>query len=107
MIRQQAPRSERASITRPLPHPAGRPEAARRQRGLPEHRGHLHRKEGIIVISLGRRSVALLAAASLLLGGCASEGGGDTGKAASKTIEWWHIQNIEPMLPVWQALANE
>ena len=39
------------------------------------------------MISLGRRSVALLAAASLLLGGCASEDGGDTGKAASKTIE--------------------
>ena len=30
------------------------------------------------MISLGRRSVALLAAASLLLGGCASEDGGDT-----------------------------
>ncbi|WP_285774175.1 extracellular solute-binding protein [Microtetraspora sp. NBRC 13810] len=65
-------------------------------------------------MSLGRRSAALFAVAALLLSGCGGggDGGGDgggnqAGGAETTTIEWWHIQNIEPMLPVWDAMARE
>ncbi|MCG5212781.1 extracellular solute-binding protein [Streptosporangium soli] len=58
-------------------------------------------------MSFSRRSAALLAATALLLAGC---GGGqdeaDPGSTAT-TIEWWHIQNIKPMQPVWEQLARE
>lgn len=62
------------------------------------------------VHSLSRRAV-VLATAALLGIACAATacGSGDDGDAAAgvTTIEWWHIQNTEPMLPVWQALADE
>lgn len=63
-------------------------------------------------MSLARRSAVLFAAGTLLLAGCGSSGEGDGGTAAGGggekvTIEWWHIQNIEPMKPVWDAVAKE
>ncbi|WP_308169975.1 extracellular solute-binding protein [Acrocarpospora catenulata] len=55
-----------------------------------------------------------VAAAALFLAGCGSsgsetpQGGGGSGAAQEKvTIEWWHIQNIEPMKPVWDQLAKD
>lgn len=63
-----------------------------------------------MIKSLGRRSVVLLAASALLLAGCSGGGneGGEEGQAnGAVTIEWWHIQNTEPMRPVWDALAKE
>jgi raffinose/stachyose/melibiose transport system substrate-binding protein len=54
--------------------------------------------------------VALGAAAALLLAGC----GGNDNKSSSPgssskkvTINWWHIQNTEPLRPVWQQIANQ
>jgi raffinose/stachyose/melibiose transport system substrate-binding protein len=44
--------------------------------------------------------------------GDADEGGGDgdeeaTGDGEPVTIEWWHIQNVDPMLGVWEEIATE
>jgi raffinose/stachyose/melibiose transport system substrate-binding protein len=63
------------------------------------------------VLSLTRRSVALGAAAALLLAGCGG-GGGDNNSSSSGggskkvTINWWHIQNTEPLRPVWDQIAK-
>jgi raffinose/stachyose/melibiose transport system substrate-binding protein len=64
------------------------------------------------VLSLTRRSVALGAAATLLLAGCGG-GGGDNNSSSSSggskkvTINWWHIQNTEPLRPVWDQIAKQ
>lgn len=54
----------------------------------------------------------VLATATLLLaatacGGDSSDSGDGNAAAGVTTIQWWHIQNTEPMLPVWQALADD
>ncbi|MET0697272.1 MAG: extracellular solute-binding protein [Acidimicrobiia bacterium] len=79
-----------------------------------------------------RRSMAILAILALVLAAC---GGGGTGEDATTTtggavtettaaeaatttaaaeepaeevtIEWWHIQNTDPMMTLWQDMANE
>ncbi|WP_416904668.1 extracellular solute-binding protein [Micromonospora echinospora] len=44
-------------------------------------------------------------AGAYLLGAC---GGGDSGDPDDpQAINWWHIQNTDPMLPVWAAMAKE
>ena len=60
------------------------------------------------VHSFSRRAT-VVAAATLLLAAtaCGSGDNGDDAAAGVTTIEWWHIQNTEPMLPVWQALADD
>jgi raffinose/stachyose/melibiose transport system substrate-binding protein len=64
------------------------------------------------VVSLTRRSVALGAAAALLLAGCGG-GGGDKNSSSSSggskkvTINWWHIQNTDPLRPVWDQIAKQ
>jgi raffinose/stachyose/melibiose transport system substrate-binding protein len=62
-------------------------------------------------MSLRQRSVVLLTAGALLLAGCSSdEGTGGSqaeGGGEKVTIDWWHIQNIEPVRPVWDAVAKE
>ncbi|WP_229402344.1 extracellular solute-binding protein [Micromonospora okii] len=40
-----------------------------------------------------------------LLSGCGDGGSGDPD--GPQAINWWHIQNTEPMLPVWAAMAQE
>jgi len=48
-------------------------------------------------------------AAVLGIGACSSDNPGGSGTAdpnAPATIEWWHIANTPPMLPVWQQLAD-
>lgn len=55
---------------------------------------------------LSRRSLLGLAgttASALLLSACGDEPTAD----GPQTINWWHIQNTEPMLPVWAAVAKE
>jgi raffinose/stachyose/melibiose transport system substrate-binding protein len=47
-----------------------------------------------------RRTVALCAAAMLVLSGCSGGGGNGRPEAGSTTIDWWHIQNTDPMRPV-------
>ncbi|SCL55991.1 extracellular solute-binding protein [Micromonospora chersina] len=57
---------------------------------------------------LSRRSLLGLAGAgagALLLGACGDDKAEDPN--APQTINWWHIQNTEPMLPVWAAMAKE
>jgi raffinose/stachyose/melibiose transport system substrate-binding protein len=57
---------------------------------------------------LSRRSLLGLAGAgagALLLGACGDDKAADPD--APQTINWWHIQNTEPMLPVWAAMAKE
>ncbi|HZB29287.1 MAG TPA: extracellular solute-binding protein [Streptosporangiaceae bacterium] len=63
------------------------------------------------MLSLTRRSAALGVAAALLLAGC---GGGDGdnssssgGSAKKVTIDWWHIQNTEPLRPIWDQIAKQ
>ncbi|MEV0608990.1 extracellular solute-binding protein [Polymorphospora rubra] len=54
---------------------------------------------------LSRRSLMGLAGASagaILLGACS-----DDAADGPQTIDWWHIQNTEPMLSVWAAMARE
>ncbi|WP_062429562.1 extracellular solute-binding protein [Herbidospora daliensis] len=65
-------------------------------------------------MSLTRRAVVTAAAAALLLAGCSTggeeapaTGGGSQAAQEKVVIDWWHIQNIEPMLPVWDAMAKE
>ncbi|MEU5550270.1 MULTISPECIES: extracellular solute-binding protein [unclassified Micromonospora] len=56
---------------------------------------------------VSRRSLlglAGLGASAFLLGGC---GGDDSDSPGTpQTVKWWHIQNTEPMLPVWADLAR-
>ncbi|WP_326558100.1 extracellular solute-binding protein [Micromonospora sp. NBC_01796] len=57
---------------------------------------------------LSRRSLLGLAGASagaFLLAGCGNDESADP--EGPQTINWWHIQNTEPMLPVWAAMAKE
>jgi raffinose/stachyose/melibiose transport system substrate-binding protein len=44
------------------------------------------------------------AAGAALLGGCDRHGHASSN---GKTIEWWHIQNTDPMLSVWAGLAKD
>ncbi|MEU8018701.1 extracellular solute-binding protein [Micromonospora parva] len=57
---------------------------------------------------LSRRTLLGLAGAgagAYLLSACGDDEPSDPN--APRTINWWHIQNTEPMLPVWAALASE
>ncbi|MFI6162431.1 raffinose/stachyose/melibiose transport system substrate-binding protein [Micromonospora haikouensis] len=58
---------------------------------------------------LSRRTLLGLVGAgagAYLLSGCSGDDeSGDPN--APQTIDWWHIQNTEPMLPVWAAAAEE
>lgn len=56
---------------------------------------------------LSRRNLLGLAgttAGALLLSACGNE---EPAADGPQTINWWHIQNTEPMLPVWAAMAKE
>src|SRR5262245_35248651 len=56
--------------------------------------------------ALRRRSflgLAGAAAGAALLPACRKQGS----SADSKTIDWWHIQNTDPMLSVWAGLARD
>jgi len=58
---------------------------------------------------ISRRSLLGLAGAgagALILGAC-SKDKSNTNANGPQTINWWHIQNTEPMLPVWAAMAKE
>jgi raffinose/stachyose/melibiose transport system substrate-binding protein len=57
------------------------------------------------VNSFVRRILLCSAAAALLLTACG--GNGDNQTSGRQTIDWWHIQNTDPMLPVWRALAKD
>jgi raffinose/stachyose/melibiose transport system substrate-binding protein len=63
-------------------------------------------------LRISRRSLLGLAGAgagAVILGACSDQGGGG-GEAAGggpQTIDWWHIQNTEPLLPVWDAMAKD
>ncbi|WBB80979.1 extracellular solute-binding protein [Micromonospora sp. WMMD882] len=56
---------------------------------------------------LSRRTLLGLVGAgvgSYLLSACSGDDSADSG--GSQTINWWHIQNTEPMLPVWADIAK-
>jgi raffinose/stachyose/melibiose transport system substrate-binding protein len=56
--------------------------------------------------ALRRRSflgLAGTAAGAVFLGGCSRE----QAASGSKTINWWHIANTDPMLSVWAKLARD
>ncbi|KXK58921.1 ABC transporter substrate-binding protein [Micromonospora rosaria] len=58
---------------------------------------------------LSRRSLLGLVGAgagAYLLSGCSGDDE-SSDPNAPQTINWWHIQNTEPMLPVWAAMAQE
>jgi raffinose/stachyose/melibiose transport system substrate-binding protein len=55
-----------------------------------------------------RRSIlglAGLGAGAIILGGCSDDDDGGSGGTAQ--VDWWHIANTEPMLPIWDAMAKE
>ncbi|WP_166387034.1 extracellular solute-binding protein [Catellatospora methionotrophica] len=57
---------------------------------------------------LSRRTLLGIAGAgagAYLLSACGSDE--PTNPDGPQTINWWHIQNTEPMLPVWAAMAKE
>ncbi|MGB2569440.1 extracellular solute-binding protein [Micromonospora citrea] len=57
---------------------------------------------------LSRRTLLGLVGAgagAYLLSACSDDDSGDPD--GPQTINWWHIQNTEPMLPVWAAMAQE
>lgn len=57
---------------------------------------------------LSRRTLLGLVGAGVggyLLSACSSDDSGDSN--GSQAINWWHIQNTEPMLPVWAAIAKD
>lgn len=61
-----------------------------------------------MITHLSRRTLLGLAGAgagACLLSACGD--GESSDPNAPQTINWWHIQNTEPMLPVWAALATE
>jgi len=63
-----------------------------------------------MTLHLARRSLLGLAGAgagAVLLGACSDDDTGSTDTNAPQTINWWHIQNGEPMLSVWAGMAKE
>jgi raffinose/stachyose/melibiose transport system substrate-binding protein len=59
---------------------------------------------------LSRRNFLALAGAgagAVLLGACGTDGAPATNPNAPQTIKWWHIQNGDPLKPVWAAIAKE
>jgi raffinose/stachyose/melibiose transport system substrate-binding protein len=58
---------------------------------------------------MGKWVLGLIVAAALVATGCGSDDD-DGGEAASSggpvTIEWWHIQNNDPMKTIWQEAAD-
>jgi raffinose/stachyose/melibiose transport system substrate-binding protein len=61
-----------------------------------------------------RRSLLALAGAgagAMALAACGGEGGGEAtpevDTSSPQTIRWWHIQNTDPLLPVWKQLADD
>jgi raffinose/stachyose/melibiose transport system substrate-binding protein len=57
---------------------------------------------------LSRRSLLGLAGAgagALVLGACGDDESANPN--GPQTVNWWHIQNTDPMLPVWAAMASE
>ncbi|MFG1914799.1 extracellular solute-binding protein [Micromonospora sp. NPDC048898] len=58
---------------------------------------------------LSRRTLLGLAGAgagAYLLSACSGDDK-SSDPNAPQTINWWHIQNTDPLLPVWAAMANE
>ena len=59
---------------------------------------------------MGKWVLGLIVAAALVATGCGSDddGGGEaTSNGGPVTIEWWHIQNTDPMLSIWQDVADQ
>jgi raffinose/stachyose/melibiose transport system substrate-binding protein len=59
---------------------------------------------------MGKWVLGLIVAAALVVTGCGSDddGGGEAaGGGGPVTIEWWHIQNNDPMKTIWQAAADQ
>ncbi|WP_327022008.1 extracellular solute-binding protein [Micromonospora sp. NBC_01739] len=60
-----------------------------------------------MTLHVSRRSLLGLAGAgagAVLLGGCADDE--SDGPVGPQRINWWHIQNTDPMLPVWAEMAR-
>ncbi len=56
----------------------------------------------------GRRGLAVLCATILAVGAAGSVRSSAASKPAKKvTINWWHIQNADPMLSVWAGIAKD
>ncbi|MEV6237577.1 extracellular solute-binding protein [Lentzea sp. NPDC051838] len=60
----------------------------------------------VIMRSGQKISVALAAAATLLLAAC-SGSGGDASANGPVTLTWWHNRTTEPMKSIWQGIADD
>ncbi|GAA3678086.1 carbohydrate ABC transporter substrate-binding protein (CUT1 family) [Lentzea atacamensis] len=56
--------------------------------------------------SVHKMSVALAAAATLVLAAC-SGSGGDASANGPVTLTWWHNRTTEPMKTIWQQIADD
>ena len=57
----------------------------------------------------GRLAAGALTAAAMLIAACGGDDGGSSGSGSSGkavTIDWWHIQNTDPMKSIWQQAAD-
>jgi len=55
-----------------------------------------------------RLAVAALAATAMLLAACGGDDSSSEGSSSGKsvTIDWWHIQNTDPMKTIWKQAAD-
>ncbi|ANZ41218.1 sugar ABC transporter substrate-binding protein [Lentzea guizhouensis] len=57
--------------------------------------------------SVHKLSVALAAAATLVLAACSGGSGGDASADGPVTLTWWHNRTTEPMKSIWQQIADD
>jgi raffinose/stachyose/melibiose transport system substrate-binding protein len=66
----------------------------------------MSRRVFLSAVGAGAATLGLAACSSGNSSGSGSGGSSGGDPNAAQTINWWHIANTEPMLPIWQQLAD-